>query len=274
MSFDRLASTYDTDFTHTRTAAYLRAQVHARLEQRFHAGVHVLELGCGTGEDALYLAQRGVYVTATDASESMLATARAKINSYPLITLQSLDLHTLPHIASDSPLLRAASGRGGGGEGQFDGVFSNFGPLNVLSDWRPLAAWLARQIKPGGVAAFGVMSPLCLWEMAWHGAHGDFSTAFRRLRKTATFQADSRSDAIVISYPSIRHLSHDFAPYFRRVHVSGLGLFLPPSDVYGVIEKRPRLFNTLLALEKRCAPLSPLALFADHYWIEFERTNA
>ncbi|MFN8447317.1 MAG: hypothetical protein U0521_01630 [Anaerolineae bacterium] len=47
----------------------------------------------------------------------------------------------------------------------------------------------------GGIAAFGVMSPLCLWEIGhWHGLHGDFRTAFRRLRRDTTF------DGLTIRY--------------------------------------------------------------------------
>lgn len=255
MTFDPLAPSYDKDFTHTRTAAFLRAQVHARLMQNFNAGDQVLELGCGTGEDALYLVQRGIHITATDTSEAMLATARAKVGDHPLVSLAEVDLQNLPNSL----------------EQQFDGAFSNFGPLNVLADWQPLAKWLSQRIKVGGVAAFGVMSPFCAWEMAWHGLHGDFPTATRRLRKKSSFRADDSAKAIDIYYPTIRRLTRDFAPYFRRVHVRGLGLFLPPSDVYGVVEKRPRLFNTLLVLEKRFAPIPALALFADHYWIEFQR---
>jgi SAM-dependent methyltransferase len=260
MSFDALSPTYDTDFTHTRTGQYLREQVHARLQQYFHAGNHVLELGCGTGEDALHLAQRGVCVTATDASPAMLEITRAKIGSHPLVNLQLLDLQEL---GRDVPLNAPTE--------NFDGAFSNFGPLNVLSDWHPLAEWLAARIKPGGIAAFGVMSPFCMWELLWHSVHGDFPTAFRRLRKKSIFQPSENANVMHIYYPTVHRLTRDFAPYFRRVRVRGLGLFLPPSDVYGAVEKRPRLYDVLLGLEKRFAPIAPLAMLADHYWIEFER---
>lgn len=40
------------------------------------AGAHVLELGCGSGRDARFLAQLGANVIATDGSESLLALAR------------------------------------------------------------------------------------------------------------------------------------------------------------------------------------------------------
>ncbi|MDX1994474.1 MAG: class I SAM-dependent methyltransferase [bacterium] len=255
--FDPLAATYDQDFTHSPIGRLLRGQVHQRLLTHFCPGHHVLELGCGTGEDALFLAGHGVHVTATDASERMLETAKTKAGGTALVTFQHLDLSALP---SEPP-------------SHCDGAFSNFGPLNCMDDWRPLAVWLAERIKPGGIAAFAVMSPFCLWEMLWHSAHGDLRTAFRRWRDDTVFQADDEAPLLTIRYPTIRRLTQDFSPVFRRIHVQPLGLFLPPSDVFGVIETRPRLLKRLVALEKRFTQVSSLALAADHYWIEFERLS-
>lgn len=260
--FDSLAPTYDDTFAYTHIGRYLRRQVHACLDRHFRAGDYVLELGCGTGEDALYLAGRGVRVTATDVSEGMLEVARAKLRGNPLVRIARLDLRRLTPL----PLY---------GEGElFDGAFSNFGALNCLDDWRPLAEWLAGHIRPGGVAALGVMSPFCLWEIGWHGLHLDFRTAMRRWRKSATFQPDEATQPVAVRYPTIRRLTRDFAPWFRCVQVQPIGLFLPPSDVFGVVEKRPRLLRLLTGLERRFASYSKLALFADHYWIEFERVES
>lgn len=255
-SFDILAPTYDVDFTESSIARYLRGRVHERLKKHVHAGDHVLELGCGTGEDALWLAERGVHVTATDASTSMLDVTRAKVADQPLVQVEHLDLKQLPTSLEIEPL---------------DGAFSNFGPLNVLDDWEPLAAWLAAQVKPGGVVSLGVMGPLCLWEIGWHGLHGDFKTALRRLRQPAIFQPSASVEPLAIYYPSINRLKADFYPYFRSHHVESLGLCLPPSDIYGVLEKRPRVLRWLTALEDRFGKSAALARFADHYWIEFVR---
>jgi SAM-dependent methyltransferase len=257
-AFDPLAPTYDDAFTHTAIGRYLRERVHARLDRLFGVGDSMLELGCGTGEDALRLAQRGVRVLATDASEAMLTAARAKTAAEPLVTVQFLDLNHLP------------SGNWQPVTGNCSGAFSNFGPLNCLGDWKPLAEWLAEYVKPGGWVAFGVMSPYCLWEPLWHGLHGDFRTATRRWRKNVVFQTGDGAP-VQVHYPTIRRLTRDFAPWFKRTHVEPLGLFLPPSDVFGAVEKRPRLLRTLTALEERFAHSSWLAPFADHYWIEFCR---
>lgn len=250
-TFETLAPTYDTDFTHTRIGQSLRNRVHDRLLAHFSAGDHVLELGCGTGEDALFLARQGVRITATDASDAMLSMAREKTAHTHLVDVQKLDLQSCGDAINRVPDAM-----------KYTGVFSNFGALNCLDDWRPLARFLAEVVPSGGVVAFGVMSPYCLWELLWHGAHLDFGVATRRLR-------GSTFGTMHITYPTVRRLTRDFAPDFERTSVMPLGLFLPPSDVFGVIEKRPRLLATLTHLEDRFGSASPLAPFADHYWIEF-----
>lgn len=265
-AFDSLAATYDDLFTDTQIGRYLRTQVHRRLDLHFRSGTHVLELGCGTGEDALYLAKHGVHVTATDVSKGMLEIARAKMRGNPLMRVEWLDLRSLTPPPNPLPVHR---------EGEwFDGVFSNFGALNCLDYWRPLAGWLAEKVKPGGIVAFGVMSPLCLWEIGWHGLHLDFRTATRRWRQSTTFQPDETTQPVSVRYPTIRRLTHDLAPWFRRVHVQPVGLFLPPSDAFRAIEKRPRLLKLLTQLEQRFTRYGKLALLADHYWIEFERVES
>lgn len=266
-AFDPLAKTYDADFTDTQIGQCLRQRVHRRLLRHFTEGQHVLELGCGTGEDALYLAQRGIRVTATDVSEKMLDVTRTKTMYTGLVDVQPLDLRKLSPTPSRLPINANAAIT-------FDGAFSNFGAVNVLADWRPLSDWLAVRVKPGGVVALGVMGRVCAWELLWHSAHLDFKTAGRRLSGKSTFHADASTTPIAIYYPTIGRITRDFAPHFQIRHIQALGVFLPPSDVFGVIEKRPRLLKRLTTLEGRFADNSLAARFADHFWIEFERRNA
>lgn len=257
-AFDALAHTYDDDFTASPIARFLRQRVQDRLMTHFRAGQHVLELGCGTGEDAVLLAQRGIRVTATDASPVMLEAARAKTVDLPYPpVLTALDLDRLP----DDDL-----------RGPFAGVYANFGVLNCLTTWRPLAAWLADRIAPGGTAAFSIMSLACAWEPIWCALHGDFTTAFRRWRPYSRF-APPGAPPLYIRYPSIARLTADFAPHFRRTHVEGMGVFLPPSAMYPLVERRPALLRGLLALEAGIGRTPALAALADHYWIEFTRTD-
>jgi cyclopropane fatty-acyl-phospholipid synthase-like methyltransferase len=168
-AFDSVGTTYDDAFTTTMLGETYRARTQTRLAQ-FRVGMRVLELGCGTGEDAVWLAQRGVHVIATDVSLAMLEQTRIKARRAGvehLIETRLLDLNE-PSLDTNEC---------------FDGAFSNFGALNCVRDLARVARWLAARVKPNGLVILVVMGPLCPWEIAAHAMHRDLQGAMRRLRR-------------------------------------------------------------------------------------------
>ena len=258
-AFDTLAAEYDAEFSHTRLGRLLRQRVWAVYRRHFQSGQHLLELACGTGEDALWLVQQGLTITATDGSPEMLTITQHKakqagleshITTHPL-TLQSF-LHPPP-----IPLLPVP----------FDGLYSNFGGLNTISDWHSLAKGIASLVRPGGNVVLVLMGPLCLWEISWYVLHGQIKLATRRWREDAT--AVIGQSQIPIWYPSARRLRHDFAPWFQHLATESLGLWLPPSYLGHFVEKRPSLFHYLNQLEKATARLT--GGWGDHYIMILKR---
>ena len=79
-AFDPVARTYDTSFTQSVTGSLQRNRVWKYLDTLSMEGSQnkVLELNCGTGEDAVWLCKKGFIVTATDLSAEMLAIAEGK----------------------------------------------------------------------------------------------------------------------------------------------------------------------------------------------------
>jgi malonyl-CoA O-methyltransferase len=74
-AYDRWAEAYDTDPNATR-------DLDAMIVRRFApdiAALDVLELGCGTGKNTVWLAERARHVTAMDFSPGMLAIARSRV---------------------------------------------------------------------------------------------------------------------------------------------------------------------------------------------------
>lgn len=252
-AFDALAPSYDRDFSAMPMARALRTRAHARL-LALAAGGAALDLGCGTGEDARALASRGVRVAAADSSAAMRQQAGEKLRLFPTASVHAIDLNTPEADALPGPYALA---------------YANFGVLNCVSDLRSVATWLAARIPPGGHLAFAVMGPFCLWEMLWHSLRGAPATARRRWRGQAVFR--TQAGAIDIRYPSPAALTAAFAPAFRRTRLRPFGLFIPPSDIFPVFERRPRLARMLSALDAATAGLGPLAALADHYWIELQR---
>src|SRR4029079_14845840 len=101
-AFYELAPCYDSSCTRSACGRALRSMVWERLPEVFGGRDRILELGCGTGEDAVRLASAGHRVFATDASPEMIRSARLKAASagcserieFHVLPIESL--HTLP----------------------------------------------------------------------------------------------------------------------------------------------------------------------------------
>ena len=263
-AFDQVAADYDRAFTETQLARQLREIVWSRLAASFKPGDRVLELNCGTGEDATWLAQRGVYVVATDVSPEMLAVTARKAASRGVAN--RIETHTLDLASPLSQVL-------GEGAGVWvDGALSNFGGLNCVRDLHPLAEMLRDVVKPGGALILVPLSRWCASEMAWHLLHLQPRVAFRRLRREGV-DARIGGDTVHVWYPSIGSIRRTFEPAFKLRRVTGLGVFLPPSYLEPVVAKRPRLFRLLARLEQATASHFPFTVIADHVILEFERVE-
>ncbi|MBX3055091.1 MAG: methyltransferase domain-containing protein [Anaerolineae bacterium] len=269
-AFDAFAPTYDADFTHTRLGQLLRQRVWRVLGQQFHAGQYVLELACGTGEDAVWLAQQGVHVTATDGSPEMVHVTAVKAEQAGVsdrVTAVTLSLQEIAGERNPYAVIRNPITDHESPITSYDGVLSNFGGLNTTNDWRPLAESLARLVKPGGKVVLVVMGPWCPWEAGWHLAHGEWGTAVRRFRPSAS--AHIGGSAIPIWYPSARRLRREFAPWFHHLYTESLGLWLPPSYLGHLVERWPRLFTRLNQWERHTARLT--GGWGDHYILALQK---
>lgn len=257
-AFDAIAAGYDKAFTDTALGRMLRTRVWRTLQACFAPGSHILELACGTGVDAVWLAQRGVRVQATDGSQEMVDVARRRVAAAGLESLVTIRRQSLQELTAKAWPVPAP----------FDGAFSNFGGLNTITAWSSLARSLASAVRPGGKLVLVPMGPLCPWEFAWHLFHGDKKTALRRLYQPATARIGQAK--ISIWYPSLNQLKRALSPWFTHVKTDSLGLLLPPSYLAHLVERRPVLFRGLNRLEAVFAPIS--GGWGDHYVSIFSRT--
>src|SRR5262249_44012428 len=75
-------------------------------DTHFGAGDSILELNCGTGEDALHLARRGARVLATDISATMVQVAREKIallGMGDLVEVRQMAIEEMPNLPDPFP---------------------------------------------------------------------------------------------------------------------------------------------------------------------------
>ena len=162
------------------------------------AASRLLELGCGTGEDAIHLALRGHRVVATDASAKMIGIARHK-SERAGVADRIRFIHSPMQSLTDQL-----------GDEVFDGVYSNFGAVNCVPDVPALARDLTRRLASGAPLIFVVMGRYSPWEWAWYLARGERAQAFRRLRPGGVEWRGLR-----IQYPTPAMLERELAPSFR-----------------------------------------------------------
>ena len=78
--FDHAASTYDETFTNSCVGEAQREQVWKYVDKHLNKFNNVLEVNCGTGEDAHRWKFRGKDVVGTDISPEMIRIARKAVN--------------------------------------------------------------------------------------------------------------------------------------------------------------------------------------------------
>jgi SAM-dependent methyltransferase len=257
IAFDRVAAVYDDLFTTTAIGCAQRRQVWARLLEAFTRGSRILEINCGTGEDAGFLAARGRTVFACDASPVMIELAKQRANTESWSTavkFQCIANEDLGQLSFEGP---------------WDGAFSNFSGLNCVADLAPVAGNLARLVKPGGHLLLCVWSRVCVAEIAWYLLQGQAKKAFRRLSGKSTAMVGGIR--ISVFYPPIRELRRAFYPWFQLVWRQAIGLFVPPSYVEQNIKHHPKLLARLEALDKAFAQWPILRGAGDHVLLEFTR---
>jgi ubiquinone/menaquinone biosynthesis C-methylase UbiE len=241
VAFDQLASQYDRLWTRSTVGRLQREAVWRHIGNLFQPGQSVLDLGCGTGEDALRLMEAGLRVRGIDASGEMVRISRDR----------GVDAISLP--IENCGLL----------DEQFDAVLSNFGALNCVEDLASLRRLLARLVRPGGYLAICIMGRFCLWETVWALLRRQPGKAFRRWRSSVV-----SSLGIRVFYPSKRRLESAFHPQFTLVGWSGIGLSVPPSYVTGLSNG---LLQNLDAVDRRTAHWPILRGLCDHRLFIFTR---
>jgi SAM-dependent methyltransferase len=260
--WDAAAETYDVDFANTLIGRAQRESIWKEIERVFSAGSRVVELNCGTGIDAVFLATRGVRVLACDISPRMIELAQRRSTSIPKKAGDLIDFRVLA--TENIDVLEK--------EGLFDGGFSNFSGLNCVEDLHTVAQKLARILRPGAQLVLCVIGRFVPWEIAWYLAHGNPTRAFLRFKKV-TVGRKAEDGLVSVRYPSVRMLARIFAPNFKLRKLRGIGFALPPSYLEHLAQKFPSILNRLAKIDRRIGHLPPFRSMGDCVLLQFERVE-
>ncbi len=255
-AFDTYAQTYDDHFTNSLIGKAQREQVYKWLLKfmTFQAG-HVLEVNCGTGEDALWMAKQGANVLATDISTGMVEIAKKKSDN-TAIEFKQLDCK---HIGS----LKLNT---------YNLIFSNFGGLNCLSkdELKEFETGCSVLQNKNDQLAFVIMSSNCWWEKFYFTLKKNRSTATRRKNRDGV-NTVLDGNHFTTYYYSPKEIKELFNLNYNHVSTKPIGFFVPPSYLSGYFKKHKLLFRVLKSLDRIFGNSSFLSNSADHYLIVFKK---
>lgn len=256
-SFDSTASSYDEQFTHSIIGTLQRNLVYRWLKEdlRGHQALNILEINCGTGADAIWLAARGHRVTATDISHSMIRVAQQKPAPAGNPEFKVAGFEALAsHFAGE----------------QFDLIFSNFAGLNCVNE-ETLAALnktFASLLKPSGRLIIVMLGKHCLLEKLFFLARSQHDKINRRSRMNmAQLNEHSKQATWCYSPRELKKIFHAF----DVSRVKPVGLFIPPSYLESIMKRSRYIVSLCKAFESVPGSWGMFSNYADHFYMVLKR---
>ncbi|WP_299246543.1 class I SAM-dependent methyltransferase [uncultured Aquimarina sp.] len=255
-SFDIAAITYDSTFTHSKIGELQRNLVYNHLTEILPSNqeLDILEINCGTGHDAIWLANRGHRVIATDISLEMISIARSKLqHKNSDLEFQQLDINKLEAFEP---------------ERSYDLIFSDFGGLNCLSpnQLKHFFITAEKKLKPNGRIIGVIMPKHCIIENSYFVMKGDLKKAFRRNTSTVVIANVDGTD-VSTWYYNPNNIKKIVKNVFSVDKVNPIGFCIPPSYLEPFFKNKLGFLRVLKNLDTLFNRFSFLSKYSDHYLI-------
>lgn len=258
-AFGKQAAGFDQLYNPNTIIQYKRNRVRAVLQRLLSPNSKVLELNSGTGEDAIWLAQQGHTVHATDISVNMQQVLQQKVMAAGLQQYISTELCSFTQLEQLQQ------------RGPYQCIFSNFAGLNCTGELHKILSAFDNLLAPGGVAMMVVLPKFCLWEFLLL-FKGKFKTAFRRLFSKHGAPAHLEGEHFTCWYYNPSYIIQHLPAHFQVKTLEGLCTLVPPSYLEHFAERRPRLYNWLCKKEDKWKSRWPWKYWGDYYIIALEKS--
>lgn len=253
-AFDEVADRYDSIFDSSLVTQRLRRRIYSTIQSLLRSESSILDVNCGTGTDARYLASHGYQVLGLDVSTLMIEQAKRKSRGMSGIEFQIGSFENLSSVVT----------------GKFDLVLSNFGGLNCTKNLSKLAKELSPVLWPEGYFIAVVMPPFSLWEFLSYSLRFDWSKATRRMRGNARATGFNSTD-FKVHYHSPAALRSTFAQLFEPVSLIGMNIVSPPPHAKTFFQSYPKLSKRLEKVDMFLEEVPFIRSCGDHYLITFRR---
>jgi ubiquinone/menaquinone biosynthesis C-methylase UbiE len=263
--YDLIAPTYDGVEAQNAVGRRLRRKMQDALFRTFRPGQRVLEVGCGTGIEALALAERGVSVVATDLSADMvgLVARKARDRGLSNVETRKLAAHEIGALIDRF------------GPASFDGAYSHGGALNMDPRIDAFAAAIPKLLRPSARFLCTVVNQASLFETLFYPLVLRPRKAFRRLGNDIpipiTRHDAHRTYVVPTRFYSPRSFLATFDGAFELRRLEGLQIFLPPWNLSDYVDRLAPLARAAEAIEERLGHRRPFNSWGSLFLAELER---
>ena len=267
--FDPVAKTYDMKYgppsgsrPGNPLVCWLRDEHLAQVRGLVKPGGALLDLGCGTGEEALQLVQDGYSVLGIDVSGGMVWQAQAKAASLGLrrgVIFRALPAGQIGDLDERGP---------------FQGAYASLGTLNTEPDLAGVARGLSALLEPGAPFIVTVMNRRCLFERLRRLRSLGGTTMLDRPAAWTEGRAGATGVTAPVRFYAPGEFAAALAPYFIVESVIAFPLWLPPVHLQELYREREAAYKQMEARERRMRSWPVLRNRGDHFLMVLRRTEA
>jgi SAM-dependent methyltransferase len=261
--YDLVARTYDLVEGRNAISERVRRTTLQAALRAFRVGDRVLELGCGTGRDAVDLARAGIQVVATDISAEMISITRARASREGVEDLV------------DARVLSAAEAVRAGGP--YDGVYSNGAVLNLEPNLPEVVAGLKDSLRQGAHAVLTAANRLSLFELAVYPLGLRPRKAFRKLGTSVPIpisrEGIGKGYVVPTRFFTPKEFLWTFNGGFEVVSLRGLQSITPPWNLVDMSTRFRTVVAPLERIEDRIGTWRPLRTLGAIYLVVMRRRD-
>jgi ubiquinone/menaquinone biosynthesis C-methylase UbiE len=258
-AFSKQAGGFDDYDAGNTIINYKRNRVREHVLRYLPAAGSILELNAGTGTDAVWFAERGYRVHATDISGGMQEKLREKVQ------LRGMGDKVTTELCSFTALDTLKE------RGPYDLIYSNFAGLNCTAELDRVLGSFSPLLKPGGQVSLVILPRFCLWETLM-ALRGKFRTAFRRpLSGRGGTRSHVEGHYFRCWYYSPLYVVRNLGREYELLSVEGLCTLVPPSYIEGFAERHPMAYRVLRVLENKWKGRWPWKYMGDYYIISLRK---
>jgi len=259
-AFTKQSAIFDELYSNNIIIQYKRQRVRDHALQWLKPSNKILELNAGTGDDAIWFAQRGHTVHATDISKGMQEVLIEKVKQNKLEESVSYELCSFTELENLQ------------NQGPYDFIFSNFAGLNCTNGLAKVLDSFSFLLKPNGWVTLVLLPKFCLWEFLLL-FKGKFKTALRRFSGSKGAKAHIEGEHFRCWYYNPSYVKKYLKDSFDTISIEGLCTLVPPSYIQGFAEKHPSLYQFLQKKENQLKSKWPWRNIGDYYIITLHKKD-